>query len=179
MQTRCYLSVLIHEQAKKYGNRPALTFRLFGSLKWNHVSWNQFSLRVKQVSNALLNLGIKPQENIAVFSQNCIHYLYTDFGAYGVNVVSIPFYATSSEQQIQYMVNDAQVRFLFVGEQEQYDKAVADINAKTEIIQAEDRELQLRLEQLGTEQTALQTEMEACQKVVSKSIESTFKTFGG
>ena len=123
MQTRCYLSVLIHEQAKKYGNRPALTFRQFGSLKWNHVSWNQFSLRVKQVSNALLNLGIKPQENIAVFSQNCIHYLYTDFGAYGVNVVSIPFYATSSEQQIQYMVNDAQVRFLFVGEQEQYDKA--------------------------------------------------------
>jgi len=63
--------------------------------------------------------------------------------------------------------------------QEQYDKAVADINAKTEIIQAQDRELQLRLEQLGTEQTALQTEMEACQKVVSKSIESTFKTFGG
>ncbi len=63
--------------------------------------------------------------------------------------------------------------------QEKYDKAVADINAKTEIIQAEDRELQLRLEQLGTEQTALQTEMEACQKVVSKSIESTFKTFGG
>ena len=63
--------------------------------------------------------------------------------------------------------------------QEQYDKAVADINAKTEIIQAEDRELQLRLEQLGTEQTALQTEMEACQKVVQKNIEGSFKTFGG
>ena len=63
--------------------------------------------------------------------------------------------------------------------QEKYDKAVSDINAKTEIIQAEDRELQLRLEQLGTEQTALQTEMEACQKVVSKNIEGSFKTFGG
>lgn len=63
--------------------------------------------------------------------------------------------------------------------QEQYDKAIADINAKTEIIQAEDRELQIRLEQLGTEQTALQTEMEACQKVVQKNIESSFKTFGG
>lgn len=123
MQTRCHLSVLIHEQAKKYGDKPALTFRNFGSLKWKTVSWNQFSLRVKQVSNALLNLGAKPQENIAVFSQNCIHYLYTDFGAYGDRIVSIPFYATSSEQQIQYMVNDAQVRFLFVGEQEQYDKA--------------------------------------------------------
>jgi len=123
MQTRCHLSVLIHEQAKKYGNREAITFRNFGSLTWETVSWNQFSLRVKQVSNALLNLGTKPQENIAVFSQNCVQYLYTNFGAYGVRAVTIPFYATTSEQQIQYMVNDAQVRFLFVGEQEQYDKA--------------------------------------------------------
>ncbi len=123
MQNRSHFSVLIHEQAKKYGSRPVLTFRSFGSLKWKTVSWNQFSLRVKQVSNAMLNLGIKSQENIAVFAQNCIQYLYTDFGAYGVRACSIPFYATSSEQQIQFMVNDAQVRFLFVGEQEQYDKA--------------------------------------------------------
>lgn len=123
MQTRCHLSVLIHEQAKKYGARPALTFRSFGSQKWKTVSWNQFSLRVKQVSNALLNLGIKPQETIAVFAQNCIQYLYTDFGAYGIRAISIPFYATSSEQQIQYMIQDAGVRVLFVGEQEQYDKA--------------------------------------------------------
>ena len=123
MQTRCHLSVLIHEQAKKYGNRKAVTFRCFGSTEWKSVSWNQFSLRVKQVSNALLNLGIKPQEKIAVFSQNCIQYLYTDHGAYGVRAVTVPFYATSSEQQIQYMINDAKVKFIFVGEQEQYDKA--------------------------------------------------------
>lgn len=91
MQTNCHLSVLIHEQAKKYGAKAAITFRSFGSLKWKSVSWNQFSMRVKQVSNALLNLGIKPQETIAVFAQNCIQYLYTDFGAYGDRIISIPF----------------------------------------------------------------------------------------
>lgn len=123
MQNKSHYSVLIHDQAKKYGSRPALTFRSFGSLKWKTVSWNQFSLRVRQVSNAMLNLGVKPQENIAVFAQNCIQYLYTDFGAYGIRACSVPFYATSSEQQIQFIVNDAQVRFIFVGEQEQYDKA--------------------------------------------------------
>ncbi len=123
MQTRCHLSVLIHEQAKKYKDRVALTFQMFGSKTWRTVSWNQFSLRVKQVSNALLNIGVKPQEKIAVFSQNCVQYLYTNFGAYGVRAVTIPFYATSSEQQIQFMVNDAGVRFIFVGEQDQYDKA--------------------------------------------------------
>ena len=123
MQTKCHLSMLVHEQAKKYGQAPALTFKNFGSEQWKTISWNQFSTRVKQVSNALLNLGVKPQENIAIFSQNSIHYLYTDFGAYGVRAVTIPFYATSSEQQVQYVVNDAKIRFLFVGEQEQYDKA--------------------------------------------------------
>lgn len=62
-------------------------------------------------------------------------------------------------------------------EQDKYDKQISDINAKTEVIQAEDRQLQLKLEQLNTEQSALQTEMEACQKVVSKNIENGFKTF--
>ena len=123
MQTRCHLSVLVHEQAKKYGQRAALTYRGFGSETWKTISWNHFSKRVKEVSNALLNLGLKPQETIGVFSQNCVEYLYTDFGAFGVRGISIPFYATSSEQQIQYMIHDAGIRFLFVGEQEQYDKA--------------------------------------------------------
>lgn len=123
MQTRCHLSVLIHKQAEKYGDRPALTYKPFGGDKWHTVSWRLFSQRVKEVSNALLNIGIKPQEKIGVFSQNCVQYLYTDFGAFGVRAVSIPFYATSSEQQIQYMVHDAGIKVLFVGEQEQYDKA--------------------------------------------------------
>ena len=123
MQNNCHMSVLIHEQAKKYGEKVALNYRDFGSLKWKTATWNDFSRVVKIVSNALLNLGVRVQENIGVFSQNTVQYLYTDFGAYGIRAVTIPFYATSSEQQVQYMIGDANIRFLFVGEQEQYDKA--------------------------------------------------------
>lgn len=123
MQTKCHLSVLIHEQAKKYDKRRALIYRDFGDRKWKSVTWRDFSRKVRHVSNALLNIGVKVQENIGVFSQNAIQYLYTDFGAFGVRAVTIPFYATSSEQQIQYIIDDAQIRILFVGEQEQYDKA--------------------------------------------------------
>ena len=64
-------------------------------------------------------------------------------------------------------------------ENAKYDKTVQDINAKTSIIQQEDKELELRLKQLETEQNALKTEMEAVQKVVKDNVESTFKTFGG
>lgn len=123
MQTKCHLSVLIHEQAKKYGARPVLTYREFGTDKWKTITWNYFSQRVKQVSNALLNLGVAVQENIGVFSQNAVESLFCDFGAFGIRAVTIPFYATSSEEQIRFMIADAGVRILFVGEQEQYDKA--------------------------------------------------------
>jgi len=117
------MSVLVHEQAKKYGDREMLIYQDFGGKEWKSLSWNQVSVTVKQVSNALLNLGVKPQENIGIFSQNSVQYIECDFGAWGIRAVTIPFYATSSEQQIQFIVNDAKVRFLFVGEQEQYDKA--------------------------------------------------------
>jgi len=100
-----------------------LIYKDFGEKEWKSYSWNQFSQTVKVVSNALLNLGVKVQENVGVFSQNSIQYLFCDFGAWGIRAVTIPFYATSSEQQIQFMISDAKVRFLFVGEQDQYDKA--------------------------------------------------------
>ncbi|MBR6962063.1 MAG: long-chain fatty acid--CoA ligase [Prevotella sp.] len=123
MQNNCHLSVLIHKQAEKYGEKTVLNYRDFGSLKWKTATWNDFSNSVRQVSNAMLNLGVKVQENVGVFAQNTVQGLYVDFGAWGIRAVTVPFYATSSEQQIQYMIGDAQIRFLFVGEQEQYDKA--------------------------------------------------------
>ena len=123
MKTNSHLSSLVHDQAKHYGDREVLIYKDFGGSEWKSYSWNQFSDTVKKVSNALLNLGVKVQENVGVFSQNSVQYLFCDFGAWGIRAVTIPFYATSSEQQIQFMISDAKIRFLFVGEQEQYDKA--------------------------------------------------------
>ena len=59
-----------------------------------------------------------------------------------------------------------------------YDQSIDEINAKIEIIQAEDKNLELRLKQLDTEHTAVQNEKDAVSKVIEKSVESGFKTFG-
>lgn len=123
MKINSHLSVLVHDQAKNYGDREAMIYQDFGSEQWKSYSWNDFSRNVKVVSNAMLNIGVRVQENIGVFSQNCPQYLFCDYGAWGIRAVTIPFYATSSEQQIQYIINDSKIRFLFVGEQEQYEKA--------------------------------------------------------
>ncbi len=58
-----------------------------------------------------------------------------------------------------------------------YDRTIEDINTRTEIIQQQDKTLELNLKQLDTEQEAIQTEMEAVQQVIQKNVENTFKTF--
>lgn len=124
MITLCPFSRLIHEQAKKYGEKTALSYRDYSCNKWIPISWNTFSDKVTTVSNALVELGIRVQENIAVFSQNMPEDFYVDFGAYGVRAVTIPFFPNSSPSQIKYMVDDAEIRLIFVGEQQQYDTII-------------------------------------------------------
>ena len=120
-QTR--FSVLIHQQAKKYGDRVALKHRDYKTNTWIPTTWNQFSDAVRKVSNALIELGVEVQENIGVFTQNKPESLFMDFGAFGVRAVTVPLYATSSEAQVHYILEDASIRYLFVGEQQQYDVA--------------------------------------------------------
>ena len=118
-----HFAELIHRQAEKYGNRTALKHRDNATGKWLKISWREFSDKVMLTAKAMAEFGIKVQENIGVYSQNMPQCLYTDFGAYGNRVVSIPMYATNSPGQIDYIINDAKIRTLFVGEQLQYNNA--------------------------------------------------------
>lgn len=118
-----HFAELIHRQAEKYGNRTALKHRDNATGKWLKISWREFSDKVMLTAKAMAEFRIKVQENIGVYSQNMPQCLYTDFGAYGNRVVSIPMYATNSPGQIEYIINDAKIRTLFVGEQLQYNNA--------------------------------------------------------
>ena len=142
-QTR--FSVLIHQQAKKYGDRVALKHRDYKSGTWIPTTWNQFSDTVATVSNALIEMGVGVQENIGVFTQNKPESLFMDFGAFGIRAVTVPLYATSSEAQVHYILEDAGIRYLFVGEQQQYDVAfrVMALSSTLKQIVVFDREVKL------------------------------------
>ncbi len=114
---------MVHRQAEKYGDKVALKYRDYETSQWIPITWNKFSQTVRQAANALVALGVEEQRNIGIFSQNKPECLFTDFAAFANRLVTIPLYATSSSAQAQYIINDAQIRFLFVGEQFQYDTA--------------------------------------------------------
>lgn len=125
--TSHYLSLLIPHQAEKYGDRVALRYRDYETAQWLPITWREFAHQVKLTANALAAVGVGIQENIGIFSQNKPECLFVDFAAFANRAVTIPLYATSSPAQAQYIINDASIRYLFVGEQYQYDAAFSII----------------------------------------------------
>ena len=91
--------------------------------KWNPLSWNTFAEKVRLTSQAMIEYGIQEQENIGIYAQNMPECFFTTFGAFGIRAVETSMYATSSPEQVSYIVRDANIRLLFVGEQVQYNNA--------------------------------------------------------
>lgn len=123
-----HFSQLVRSQAEKYGERVAFRHKDENSGKWVSTSWKVFAEKVKSVSRALAEIGVKEQENVATYTQNKPEGLIVDFAAYANRAVMVPLYATSSTSQIEYIINEAEIKVLFVGEQFQYDNAYEALN---------------------------------------------------
>ena len=91
------------------------------------------------------------------------------------NEMATTYSLTTNTSTDEDAYNDAMNKYRY--EQNQYDQKIQEINSKLEIIQQQDKSLELNLKQLDTEENAISTEMEAVKKVISKNVESSFKTF--
>lgn len=118
-----HLSQLIHSQADKYGDQEVIKTRDPETKTWASISWEELYQKILIVAQAMCHFGIKPQDNIGVYSQNMAECLYVDYAAFFNRAVTVPMYATASVPQISYMIEEAEIKLLFVGEQAQYNKA--------------------------------------------------------
>ena len=117
-----HLGELIHQQSKRYQNKTAVKYQCPDET-WTKMSWNRFSDQIMKAAQAMAEMEVKPKDNIGIYSQNMEKYLIADFAAYANRAVMVPMYATSSPAQVEYIVNDAQLSIVFVGEQFQYNNA--------------------------------------------------------
>ncbi len=118
-----HLGRLASEGAKKYGDKIALSYR-DASGRWLGVSWTVLDRRVNALADTLLSLGVAVQDKVAIFSQNMVETIFIDLACQKIRAVAVPLYATSSAEQVAYIVNDAGCKIMFVGEQYQYDQAL-------------------------------------------------------
>lgn len=115
------LTNLVAGNARKEGSRTAFRYCPAGTDVWTDCSWEEMSRNVDNTAYALETLGIKPEDMVAVFSANCPEILLTDFACYRNRAVPVSIYATSSPEQVRFIVNDSGARMIFVGDRKQYD----------------------------------------------------------
>ncbi|MDO5106304.1 long-chain fatty acid--CoA ligase [Capnocytophaga sp.] len=116
-----YISVF-QENIKKYASKKALIGKI--EQNWEGITWAEFGETTELLSKSMLSLGIKPQETIGIFSQNMPQWTLTDIAALQIRAIPVPIYATNTAEQALYVLNHAEIKILFVGDQTQYDKAV-------------------------------------------------------
>ena len=121
-----HYSQIFKKQVEKYGNRIAMRYRDNGS--WKETSWKLFGEQVDAISKALMQLDVKEQDCVGIFSQNRPEWTIVDFAAIGIRAVPVPIYPTSTTRQAEYIINDARIRILFVDGQAQYEKALSLLN---------------------------------------------------
>ncbi len=117
------LAYMMLKNAKIYKDRTILVQKNIQD-QWENISWNEFADRITAVSKSLIEMGIKPGDMCSVFSGNCAEWAVCDMGICATRAVSVPIYATNSIEEAEYIINDAGVKVLFAGDQQQYDKAL-------------------------------------------------------
>lgn len=118
-----YLTAMIG-LAEERKERDALGYKNIDTDKWEAYSWSDFAENVKKISLALIAAGLKWQENVGIFSQNSAEWITADLGIIYAGSVSVPIYATNTTSQAKYIIDEAGIRFLFVGDEDQYHKAL-------------------------------------------------------
>jgi long-chain acyl-CoA synthetase len=118
-----HLSRLIRESAKSFGPREAMRHR--DAQGWHSITYAELSARVEAMARALVSAGITAGDRVAIFAPNSPDWAIADFGVLMAGAVGVPIYATDTGKQAEQVFLDAGARLVFVGGQEQHDKAVA------------------------------------------------------
>lgn len=113
----------IKQNALRYKDENAVYFKNNQLNIWEGITWADFDKEITKIAKALLNFGIKSQQNVAIFAENMPNWIIADVAIMSIKAVTVPIYATSSTKEAAYVINDAEVSVLFVGDQNEYDKA--------------------------------------------------------
>ncbi len=98
--------------------------------QWHPISSDQMYQRVHALATALLRLGAKKGDRIALISENRWEWAVTDFAVLAIGAADVPLYPTLTGEQIAEQIRDADCRIAFVSTRQQFDK-LQSVRAQT------------------------------------------------
>ena len=119
-----HIGIEIRNKVLQYQGENSIYYKDNKLNTWVGISWTDFGDKIQNLSKALLNYGIKEHQNIAIFAENMPNWIIADIAIMSIRGVTVPIYATNSQNEVEYIVNDAEINLVFVGGQAEYDKAL-------------------------------------------------------
>ena len=116
------LPKLFHSKINSYGDRAAMREKVLGI--WQEISWNQYGQHVKHLGTALHNLGVKKGHCIAIISDPNPEWLYCDMAIQCLGGISVGIYTTNSAEEVEYIIDHSESKYVFVENEEQLDKVL-------------------------------------------------------
>ncbi len=123
----------LKEQVKELGSRDIYRFKNKKDQAYSSISWTTFSENVDHLAKALLSLGFRKEDKIGIFANNSLQWSISDYGIMAVRGVVVPLFGTATKEQVQYIADEIQMPLIFVGNQEQFDKAFWLFSQKTSL----------------------------------------------
>ncbi len=102
---------------------PALHDRVGDA--WKTISWKEYYSNVEQVAKSLMTLGLEKGDCVIIISNNRVEWLFAQFGIMAAGGIATPSYQTNTPEQLAYIINHSQARFIFAEDAEQYNKLKA------------------------------------------------------
>lgn len=112
-------------QLEKHPQALSLSSKAINELEekeWQHFTYKEFQDYSDKVSQLLLNSGLQKGDKIAIISANRPEWNFVDIGSQQIGLVNIPMYPTISQDDYEFIFKDADIRYVFVGDETIYEK---------------------------------------------------------
>ena len=118
-----HLAEYPHQFRVRYPNKTILRYYNKRNERWEKLSGQQVADRCLAAAKGLAYLQLQPGDRVGIYSPNRVGCIATELGLFMMRAVSVPLYATSTPDQVEFIVQDAGVETMFVGGQFQYNNA--------------------------------------------------------
>jgi long-chain acyl-CoA synthetase len=113
-------AALHRAQAERLGSKVAVRFKRDG--KWQSITWEQYRADALACAAALVDVGMRPGDRVAVLSENRVEWMLADMGVMTAAAVNVPPHTPLSAAQVHFQFADAGVRWAIVSTAQQLDK---------------------------------------------------------
>lgn len=121
-QTVC---TMFQERIATHGGHGALKWKSDGA--WQELTWQDYGSRVSRCAAGLVSMGLAPGEFVNILAPNCADYYVADLGVLHAGGTPVSLYNTLAAQQVEYIINHCEARYLVLGDAAVYEQRIRPI----------------------------------------------------